>query len=46
LEKPWDKEAAKKFVKITQQLDDIRGEDTYAIIPEMKIIKDAVKHEL
>ena len=43
LEKPWDKEGAKKFVKITEQLDEIRGEDTYAIIPEMKIIRNAVK---
>jgi hypothetical protein len=46
LEKPWDKEGAKKFVKITEQLDEIRGEDTYAIIPEMKIIRNAVKNAL
>jgi radical SAM protein with 4Fe4S-binding SPASM domain len=42
LDKPFDIDAAKKFVDITEKLDKIRNEDTYKVIPEMETIRIAV----
>jgi hypothetical protein len=44
LKKPFDLEAARKFVKVTDQLDKIRGEDTYETIPEMYLVLEAVRN--
>jgi len=42
LTKPFDLKAAKKFVEITAQLDSVRDEDTYAVLPEMEMVREAV----
>ena len=42
LKKPYNAKAAKKFVKITHQLDQVRNEDTYTVIPEMNLVKTAL----
>lgn len=39
---PWNKSASKKFIDITKSVDDLRQEDLFRIIPEMKIVKDTV----
>lgn len=44
LKKPFDLEAAKKFIKVTDQLDRLRGEDTYKTIPEMYLVVEAVRN--
>jgi len=44
LKKPFNLEAAKKFVKVTDQLDKLRGEDTYETIPEMCLVLEAVRN--
>jgi radical SAM protein with 4Fe4S-binding SPASM domain len=41
LKKPYNVKAAKKFVEITKKLDEVRNENTYETIPEMKIVRDA-----
>ena len=46
LTKPFDLEFARKFVKDTEVIDRIRGEDMYATIPEMLYVKEEVeKHD-
>jgi sulfatase maturation enzyme AslB (radical SAM superfamily) len=42
LKKPWDEKSARKFVEISKQLDAVRDEDIYKVIPEMQIVRDAV----
>jgi hypothetical protein len=43
LKKPTDMKAAKRFVTVTDQLDKLRGEDTYETIPEMYLVLEAVR---
>lgn len=43
LKQPFDKDAAKKFVKVTKTIDSIRNENTYDVVPEMKRVKEAVE---
>ena len=46
LTKPFDLEIARKFVKDTKVIDEIRGEDMYHTIPEMSYVKEEVeKHD-
>jgi radical SAM protein with 4Fe4S-binding SPASM domain len=40
LSKPFDKESAGKFMRITYQLDEIRGEDLFRVIPELDYIRE------
>jgi radical SAM protein with 4Fe4S-binding SPASM domain len=42
LEKPFDLQAAKKFLWNTEKVDGIRNEDLFAVIPEMIAVKEAV----
>lgn len=42
LEKPFNLEAAKEFLKITSQLDILRNEDTFKILPEMEDVRRSV----
>ena len=44
LKKPFDLAAAKRFVTVTDQLDKLRGEDTYETIPEMYLVLEAVRN--
>ena len=39
LEKPWNKKAAKEFVRMSEELDVIRNENIFKVVPEMDIIK-------
>lgn len=43
LEQPYDNDAARKFIQVSKQIDDIRNENIYDIIPEMNVIRDNVK---
>jgi len=38
LEKPHDPVAAKKFLQVSKQVDDIRNENIFEVIPELKIL--------
>ena len=40
LEQPYDKDAAKRFVLVSKQVDGVRDEDIYSVIPEMVIVRD------
>jgi radical SAM protein with 4Fe4S-binding SPASM domain len=40
LKKPWSERSTKRFLQITQQLDELRGEDTFKTIPELQKVKD------
>ncbi len=42
LKKPRDIESAKKFVRVTAQLDIIRNENTFETIPEMAVVKEGL----
>jgi hypothetical protein len=42
LKKPRDIESAKKFVRVTAQLDVIRNENMFETIPEMSIVKEGL----
>lgn len=42
LEKPFNLEAAREFLKITKQLDILRDEDTFKVLPEMEDVKRSV----
>jgi radical SAM protein with 4Fe4S-binding SPASM domain len=44
LEKPFDLQAAKKFIWNTEAVDGIRNEDLFKVIPEMTVVKDAVNN--
>jgi radical SAM protein with 4Fe4S-binding SPASM domain len=45
LTKPWDAKAAKDFIWNTTNLDKVRNENIYEIIPEMNLVKESVsKH--
>lgn len=39
---PYNFDAAKKFVRMTKQVDDIRNENMYAVVPEMQLVKEAI----
>ena len=39
LDQPQNKEQAVEFIKYTAKLDEIRGESTYDVIPELKCVK-------
>lgn len=43
LEKPWNETAALRFVNISEQVDKIRGENIFEVVPEMNIIRKAVQ---
>lgn len=43
LKKPFDLESAKKFLVVTKQMDDLRKENLFEVIPEMKVVKEQVK---
>jgi hypothetical protein len=38
LEKPHDPVAAKKFLHVSKQVDDVRNENIFEVIPELKIL--------
>ena len=42
LTKPFDLVAAKRFVKMTRSVDEVRDENTYDTIPELRCIREAV----
>jgi MoaA/NifB/PqqE/SkfB family radical SAM enzyme len=42
LNKPYDPKAAKKFVKVSEEVDGVRNENIYNIIPEMEIVRETV----
>lgn len=42
LNKPFDLNAAKKFLWNTTQVDNVRDEDLFSVIPEMSIVRDIV----
>ena len=39
LEKPYDKSAVKKFIEVTKNVDRVRNENLYEVIPEMAIVR-------
>ena len=43
LSKPYDEDAAKSFIEISDKIDNIRHENIFNIIPELKIIKKKLK---
>lgn len=43
LQKPWNEAAARRFITVTSQLDAIRNEKTYETIPEMEVVREAVR---
>jgi radical SAM protein with 4Fe4S-binding SPASM domain len=43
LNQPYDRAAAEKFMWNTEQVDRIREEDIFAVIPEMAIVRDYLK---
>jgi radical SAM protein with 4Fe4S-binding SPASM domain len=43
LRKPFNLEAAQEFVRMSKQLDQIREEDIYTTIPEMRIVLESLK---
>ena len=42
LRKPFDLEAAKRFVHTSKRVDDIRNEDIFVTVPEMECVRAAV----
>ena len=42
LDKPHDAIALKRFHMMTKQIDDLRNEDLFAVIPEMNVLRDTV----
>lgn len=42
LSTPFDNKSAIRFVEITAQLDQLRDEDTYKVIPEMECVRKAI----
>jgi hypothetical protein len=42
LEKPFDLYAAQKFMWNTKKIDELRNEDTFDVIPEMKVVREIV----
>ena len=42
LKKPWNKIEARNFVNTTSQIDNLRNENLYEVIPEMKIVKNMI----
>ena len=43
LNKPHDRKSAEHFIKISSQLDEIRNEDIFEVIPELNKIKEILK---
>ena len=44
LSKPFDLQAAKKFLWNTEKVDGVRNEDLFKTIPEMTVVRDAVNN--
>lgn len=42
LKKPFNIQAAEKFLSVTQKIDNIRDENLFEVIPEMEIVKNEV----
>lgn len=42
LEKPYNKDQAKKFLKMTHDVDKVRDENLFDVIPEMQVVYDEV----
>jgi hypothetical protein len=43
LDQPFNLEAAKKFLAITEQVDNLRKENLFEVIPEMLVVKEYVE---
>jgi radical SAM protein with 4Fe4S-binding SPASM domain len=43
LKKPHEPKFAKKFLEMSASVDEIRNEDIFKTIPEMKVVRDSVK---
>ena len=46
LKKPFNLKAAKKFLELTNQLDKLRNEDTFKVLPEMEDVKRSVERHI
>lgn len=44
LDKPFNIDAAKKFLWNTEKVDGVRNEDLFTVIPEMIVVRDAVNN--
>ena len=44
LEQPFDLNAARRFLETTKQVDGIRDEDLFSVVPEMLVVKTAVEN--
>jgi radical SAM protein with 4Fe4S-binding SPASM domain len=42
LQKPFDLKSAKRFLKVTEQVDGVRNESLFDIVPEMKLVRNKV----
>jgi radical SAM protein with 4Fe4S-binding SPASM domain len=42
LKKPWSKTDAVKFIEMTRKVDFVRSENTFDVLPEMNLVKNAV----
>jgi len=42
LDQPFNLEAAKKFVHVSKQVDNLRNEDIFKIVPEMEVVREAI----
>ena len=42
LEQPFDLEAAKKFLVVTKQVDDVRNESLLSVVPELQVIEQVI----
>jgi MoaA/NifB/PqqE/SkfB family radical SAM enzyme len=42
LKKPWSKTDAVKFIEMTRKVDFVRSENTFEVLPEMNLVKNAV----
>jgi radical SAM protein with 4Fe4S-binding SPASM domain len=42
LTKPFNLDSAKRFLKVSGQLDNLRNEDIFKVIPEMEVVRKAV----
>jgi hypothetical protein len=43
LDQPFNLEAAKKFIHVSGQVDKLRNEDIFKTIPEMEVVREAVR---
>jgi len=42
LNQPFNLEAAMKFVHVSKQVDNLRNEDIFKIVPEMEVVREAI----